>query len=59
MTVGVKTKNPQVGQATTKILKPVLAGKILRLTYQRTKNGVPLKKIVLLFNENFLSGLLV
>ena len=32
MAVGAKTKNPQVAQATTNILKTVSAGKLLRLT---------------------------
>ena len=32
MAVSAKTKNPKVGQATTKILKSILGGKILSLT---------------------------
>ena len=42
MAVGVKTKNPKVGQATTNILKSISGGKILSLTDMHGK-GLRLK----------------
>ena len=42
MAVSAKTKNPNVGQATTKILKTISGGKILSLTDMHG-NGLRLK----------------
>ena len=45
MAVSAKTKNPNVGQATTNILKSISGGEILSLTDMHSGAGLRLKVI--------------